>query len=63
MLASDDINGTFHAILNDSIQKVHVFIQGFINLLRLLEQRSTVYPNDMVLETLPENTLLVSYFC
>uniref|UniRef100_A0A0N5AHH8 Protein phosphatase 1 regulatory subunit 21 n=1 Tax=Syphacia muris TaxID=451379 RepID=A0A0N5AHH8_9BILA len=58
VLASDDINGTFHAILNDSIQKVHVFIQGFINLLRLLEQRSTVYPNDMVLETLPENTLL-----
>lgn len=56
------MEGTLHALLNDAIQKAYIFFQGFVNLLRLFEQRSTVYPRDMVLEQLPKNTLLVSIY-
>ncbi|VDD92350.1 unnamed protein product [Enterobius vermicularis] len=61
VVSGRDVEGTLHALLNDAIQKAYIFFQGFVNLLRLFEQRSTVYPRDMVLEQLPKNTLLVWY--
>ncbi|VDK53972.1 unnamed protein product [Anisakis simplex] len=47
-----------HALIVDSLRSTHTLITSFSSLLRLLEQRSTIYPNDMNFEVLPESTKL-----
>lgn len=43
----------------DALRTVRTLCAGFANLLQLFEQRCTIYPNDINIEKLPENTLSV----
>uniref|UniRef100_F1KV67 KLRAQ motif-containing protein 1 n=1 Tax=Ascaris suum TaxID=6253 RepID=F1KV67_ASCSU len=56
--AIEDAEATGRVLIVDSLRSARTVLANFANLLRLLERRSTIYPNDMSIEILPETTKL-----
>uniref|UniRef100_A0A915ASG1 Protein phosphatase 1 regulatory subunit 21 n=1 Tax=Parascaris univalens TaxID=6257 RepID=A0A915ASG1_PARUN len=54
----EDAEATSRVLVVDALRSGRTVLANFANLLRLLERRSTIYPNDMSIEILPESTKL-----
>ncbi|VDN54647.1 unnamed protein product [Dracunculus medinensis] len=55
----DEVKATNRVLQLDSARTIFSLVTSFINLLQLFEQRSSIYPNDMTMEKLPEVTVML----